>query len=143
VRAVVDTNVIAYLLLGTEGLRDECDRFWREVKEPIAPASWEAELTNVLWMATRKHIVEVPEALHKLELAKGLGIRSVAVSTLWSGALVRANASGVAAYDALFVELAEREALPLATFDAAVMKAFPRIAMRPRRVGVKSAPSRG
>ena len=42
--------------------------------------------------------------------------------------------SGVAAYDTLFVELAEREAIPLATFDEPVIKAFPRLAMRPRRV---------
>jgi predicted nucleic acid-binding protein len=134
VKAVVDTNVIAYFLLGTEGFRDECERFWREVEAPVAPASWEAELTNVLWMATRKHIVDLPEALHRLELAKGLGIRSVAVSSLWGGALARAHASGIAAYDALFVELADREGVPLATFDEPVMRAFPRLAMRPRRM---------
>jgi predicted nucleic acid-binding protein len=134
VKAVVDTNVIAYFLLGTEGFREECARFWGEVEAPVAPASWEAELTNVLWMATRKHIVDLPEALHRLELAKGLGIRSVAVSSLWSGALARAYASGIAAYDALFVELADREAVPLATFDEAVLRAFPRLAVRPRKM---------
>ncbi len=133
-KAVVDTNVIAYFLLGTEGLRDECERFWGEVEAPVAPASWEAELANVLWMATRKHIVDLPEALHRLELAKGLGIRSVAVSSLWSGALARAHAAGIAAYDALFVELADREAVALATFDQPLMRAFPRLAMRPRRM---------
>jgi predicted nucleic acid-binding protein len=126
--------VIAYFLLGTESFRDECAQFWREASDPVAPASWEAELTNVLWMATRKNVVDLPEALHRLELAKGLGIRSVAVSTLWSGALARAHASGIVAYDTLFVELAEREALPLATFDEPVIKAFPRVAMRPRRL---------
>lgn len=133
-KAVVDTNVIAYFLLGTEGFRNECERFWGEVEAPVAPASWEAELANVLWMATRKQVVDLPEALHRLELAKGLGIRSVAVSSLWSGALARAHASGIAVYDALFVELADREAVPLATFDQALMRAFPRLAMRPRRM---------
>jgi predicted nucleic acid-binding protein len=137
VRAVIDTNVIAYFLLGIEGFRDECERFWREVNDPVAPASWQAELTNVLWMATRKRVMDLPEALHRLELARGLGIRSVAVSDLWSGALVRAHQSGIAAYDALFVELADREAVPLATFDEPVMKAFPRLAMRPRRIRIK------
>lgn len=137
-RAVVDTNVIAYFLLGTEGFRDECERFWRTVEAPVAPASWEAELANVLWMATRKGIVDLPEALHRLELAKGLGIQSVTVSSLWGGALARAHTSGVAAYDALFVELADREAIPLATFDEPLMRAFPRLAMRPRRLKAKS-----
>jgi len=140
VRAVVDTNVIAYFLLGTDGFRDECERFWREVEEPSAPASWEAELTNVLWMATRKRVLDLPEALHRLELAKGLGIRSVAVNTLWGGALVRAQGSGLAAYDALFVELADREAVPLATFDEPVIKAFPRVAMHPRRLHQRQSP---
>ena len=138
-RAVVDTNVIAYFLLGTEGFRQECERFWREVDEPAAPASWEAELTNVLWMATRKQIIDLPEALHRLELVKGLGIQSIAVSTLWSGALARAHSSGIAAYDALFVELADREAIPLATFDHAVIAAFPKLAMRPRRLALRSS----
>jgi predicted nucleic acid-binding protein len=34
--------------------------------------------------------------------------------------------------DALFVELARRARLPLATFDRAVLTAFPAIAKRPR-----------
>lgn len=122
------------LLLGTELFREECERFWREVEDPIAPASWEAELANVLWMATRKQVLDLPGALHRLQLAKSLGIRSISISNLWHGALVRAHAFGVAAYDTLFIELAEREAIPLATFDEPVIKAFPRLAMRPRRV---------
>jgi predicted nucleic acid-binding protein len=134
VKAVVDTNVIAYFLLGTEPFREECERFWRDVEDPVAPASWEAELANVLWMATRKQVLNLPEALYRLELAESLGIRSVAISNLWHGALVRAHASGLAAYDALFAELAEREAIPLATFDEAVIKVFPGLAMRPRKV---------
>ena len=131
-RVVVDTNVVAYFLLGTEEFRDECERFWRAARNPIAPASWEAEITNVLCMATRKNVLDLPEALHRLELARALGIHSISVSSLWAGALARAHASGLAAYDTLFVELAEREKVPLATFDAPVIKAFPLIAMHPR-----------
>jgi predicted nucleic acid-binding protein len=44
---------------------------------------------------------------------------------------MRAHQSGVAVYDTLFVELAARERLPLATFDAGLLKAFPNIAARP------------
>lgn len=133
-RVVVDTNVIAYFLLGTDDFRDECERFWRAIKTPLAPASWEAEITNVLWMATRTCLLDLPEALHRLELARRLGIHSVSVSNLWAGALARAHASGIAAYDTLFVELADREAVALATFDGPVIKAFPRIAMRPQSI---------
>jgi predicted nucleic acid-binding protein len=130
----VDTNVVAYFLLGTEPFREECGGFWKEVDDPIAPASWEAELINVLWMATRKGVLDLPEALRRLELARSLGIRSISSSSLWQGALVRAHGSGVAAYDTLFVELAGREGIPLATFDEPLIRAFPRLAMRPRKV---------
>ncbi len=37
----------------------------------------------------------------------------------------------MAVYDTLFVELAVREKLPLATFDRKVLKTFPDIASRP------------
>jgi predicted nucleic acid-binding protein len=50
---------------------------------------------------------------------------------LWQAALVRAHQSKIAVYDTLFVELAIREQLPLATFDAALLKAFPDVAARP------------
>jgi predicted nucleic acid-binding protein len=43
--------------------------------------------------------------------------------------------SGVAVYDTLFVELAEREGVALATFDNKVSKAYPEIAKRPRDLG--------
>lgn len=131
-RVVVDTNVIAYFLLGTEPFRRECVRFWSAVKEPLAPASWEAEITNVLWMAVRMGVINLPDALDKLRLADSLGVNSEPVSNLWEGALARAVSSGLAAYDTVFVELAVREGTRLATFDEKVLKAFPRVAKRPR-----------
>ena len=131
-KTVADTNVIAYFLLDTEPFQEECRAFWRAVAEALAPASWEAELTNVLWMAVRAGVVDLPGAVERLDLAKSLGILSVAVPSLWHGALQRPHTSGIAAYDTLFVELAERETLLLATFDEAVLRAFPEIARRPR-----------
>jgi len=131
-KVVVDTNVVAYLLLETEPVRDECERFWRHVDHALAPASWEAEIANVLWMAIRKKLIDLPDGLRRLDLAASLGIESVPVASLWHGALARAHAAGVAAYDTLFVELAERESVPLATFDGPLTKAFPRVARPPR-----------
>lgn len=130
-KAVVDTNVVAYLLLGTEPYLDEVRTFWGSLVEAQSPALWEAELANVFWMATRHKILTVEEAANRLTLADGLGIHSVPNRMLWQAALVRACQSGVAVYDALFVELAARQRLPLATFDAALLKAFPKIAARP------------
>jgi predicted nucleic acid-binding protein len=130
-RTVVDTNVVAYYLLGTEAFVAEAGRFWRCVREPIAPALWEAELANVVWMAVRAKVLLAAEAPKRLSLAAGLGIESVPSRSLWHGALAKAVSSGVAVYDTLFVELAVRDNVPLATFDARLLTAFPAIAHRP------------
>ena len=129
--SVVDTNVVAYYLLGTERFVDEARAFISDLEEAWAPASWEAELANVLWMAARQDVLSLADAATRLTLADRLGIQSVDNRTLWQGALVRAHRTNVAVYDTLFVELAARERLPLATFDGALLKAFPDIAVRP------------
>ena len=131
-RAVVDTNVLAYFLLGTRPLVDEASRFWHAVNGAIAPAVWEAELANVVWMAIRAEVIPPEEGRKRLSLATKLGIESVPSKTLWHGALERAVHSGVAVYDTLFVELAVRENLPLVTFDAKVLATFQDVAVRPR-----------
>jgi predicted nucleic acid-binding protein len=131
VKVVVDTNVVAYFLLGTEEFVEEARRFWRRVKEPVAPALWEAELANVVWMAVRAKLLAPEEAPRRLTLAAALGIQSVSSKSLWHGALSRAVSSGVAVYDTLFVELASRERLQLATFDDKILKSFPDLARRP------------
>jgi Predicted nucleic acid-binding protein, contains PIN domain len=131
VKAVVDTNVIAYFILGTEPFAKETGEFMTLLDEAWAPAVWEAEFANAVWMATRHKILSLDDAVNRLTLALGLGIRVVPTHTLWQGALVRAHRSKVAVYDTLFVELAVREQLPLATFDAGLLRAFPEIAVRP------------
>ena len=131
-RAVVDTNVLAYFLLGTRPFVDEASRFWRAVDGTVAPAVWEAELANIVWMAIRAEVLPAEEGRKRLSLATKLGIQSIPSKTLWHGALERAVQSGVAVYDTLFVELAIRENLPLVTFDTKVLAAFPEVAVRPR-----------
>jgi predicted nucleic acid-binding protein len=131
-KAVIDTNVVAYLLLGTEAFVDEARACLERVSTPLAPAHWEAELANVVWMAVRAGVVPPLEGPARLGLARRLGIASIATATLCHGALLRSIESGVSAYDTLFVELAARSGCPLLTFDTAVLKAFPGVARRPR-----------
>lgn len=133
-KAVVDTNVIAYLLLGTERFLDEAQSAMTAISLALAPAHWEAELANVLWMAVRTGVLPPEEGAVRFSLARRLGIESVATTTLCQGALLRSVASGVSVYDTLFVELAIRERCPLATFDKAVLNAFPEVAVRPGRL---------
>jgi predicted nucleic acid-binding protein len=130
-KAVVDTNVVAYYLLATEPFIAEVRRFWQQVAKPMAPSLWEAELTHVVWMAVRHKIVSLSDGLNRLEFAARLGIQSVRCGSLWEGALSRACFSGVSAYDTLFVELADRLGVPLATFDQRVLDEFPKLAKRP------------
>ena len=130
-KAVVDTNVVAYLLLGTDRFVEEARGFMAAIDDAWAPALWEAELANALWMAIRHNVLPLDEAAKRLALADRLGIHAVPNRTLWQAALVRANDSNVAVYDTLFVELAARERVPLATFDGTMLKAFPDIAVRP------------
>lgn len=131
-KAVVDTNVVAYFLLGTPKFVTEAREFWNQADELLAPAVWEAEIANVIWMATRAKVVTAQDATAKLALAGRLGILSINNRTLWHGALARSMSSSVAVYDTLFVELAEREGVAMATFDDKVLKAYPEIAKRPR-----------
>jgi len=132
VKAVVDTNVVAYYLLGTEPFVEEVREFWRTVEEVCAPTHWEGELANAVGMAVRTGVLPTEEGHQKLDLAARLGIESVANRSLWQPALTRALTSGTAVYDTLFVELAAQRSLPLATFDRNVLKTFPEIAHRPR-----------
>ena len=129
--AVVDTNVVAYYLLGTEPFLDEVRQFWRTLEEAWAPVHWEAELANAVWMAVRTGVLPADEGHQKLDLAARLGIQSVQNRSLWQPALSRAVESGAAVYDTLFVELAVQRNLPLATFDKNILKKFPEIAKRP------------
>jgi predicted nucleic acid-binding protein len=134
-RAVVDTNVAAYYLLGNEEVEAEVRQFWQRVRDPLAPAIWEAEIANAVWMAIRAGVLSEAAGSTKLRSARRLGIRTVETRALWHGALRRSVRSGVAVYDSLFVELAEREGAPLATFDRRLLQAWPTIARRPGGIG--------
>jgi len=136
-KVIVDTNVVAYYLLATEPFVEEVLAFWHRPLDLAAPTLWEAEVSNVLWMAARTGLIDKPMALRRLGMAARLGIRSVPTRRLWRGALARALNSNVAAYDALFVELAVRERKPLVTFDAKLLAAFPDVAVRPHALSEK------
>jgi predicted nucleic acid-binding protein len=129
--AAVDTNVAAYLLLDTEPYAASCERFFAALRDGIAPSTWEVELGNVLWLAARSGVLPEPEALARLRLSRRLGITSVPPGDLCQGALLRSIQSGIAVYDSLFVEVAIRTGRRLATFDRALLRAFPDIAARP------------
>ena len=123
---VVDTNVVAYLLRH-RGLLRRAKALTR-VDPMRGPLS---ELSTSCGCDPFRDPASAEGPVH-LNLARRLGIESVNTTTLCQGALLRSVSSGVAVYDTLFVELASRTGCPLVTFDKAVIKAFPEIAIRPR-----------
>lgn len=129
--AVVDTNVAAYFLLGTEPYAAPCERFFASLRNGIAPATWEVELANVIWLAVRSGVLKDSDALARFRLARLLGIEPVPPGDLCQGALLRSSQTGVAVYDSLFVELAIRTGRRLATYDRALLRTFPDVAARP------------
>ena len=79
-------------------------------------------------------VLQASDGPVRLGLARRLGIECVATATLCQSALLRSIASGIPPYDTLFIELAARTGCPLVTFDKALLKAFPDIAIRPREL---------
>ena len=60
--AVVDTNVVAYYLLGVPEFVDESRACLARVTTALAPSHWEAELANVVWMAVRGGVLSAQDA---------------------------------------------------------------------------------
>ena len=136
-RFVVDTNVLAYYVLGTEPFNKELDEVFSMPLELIAPDSWRAELLNVLWQSIRLQKISLFCGLELLEEVGRLLSWTVPVGSLWREALVAAEEYDCSTWDALFVALAEREGCSLLTYDQRLLTRFPEIAGRPAQVLAK------
>ncbi|MGN6591620.1 MAG: type II toxin-antitoxin system VapC family toxin [Terriglobales bacterium] len=128
---VLDTNVIAYMALGIAPYREEAWALWGRIGEASAPAHWQAELTQALWVAVRRREFSAESALQRLAWVADLPIKTEPLAGLQAGALRRAMNSAVAVYDTLFVELAAQRGCPLVTYDKQLLRVFPEIACRP------------
>ena len=130
-RFVVDTNILAYYVLGTEPFREEVAELFLEPLELIAPDSWQSEFLNVLWQTIRFQKISLFCGLELLEEVGRLLSWTVPVGSLWREALVAAEEYNCSTYDTLFVALAEREDCDLLTYDQRLLTVFPKIAKRP------------
>jgi predicted nucleic acid-binding protein len=134
VTVVVDTDVIAAALLGEPRRGREAGRLLVSRHELLAPAHWQAELANVVWKATVLGRLPIERVDPVMAAASRLPVVSVAVSTLWRGAVARAIAVGHPVYDTLFVELAEREGTRVVSYDRAFKEKFPGLVVGPAAV---------
>ena len=120
---VVDTNVIAYLLLPgqhTAAARTALtlDPVW------AAPLLWRSELRNVLALYLRKRHLPLAKALEIQDAAESLlAGREYAVDS--RDVLTLAHESGRSAYDCEFVAVAVALGMPLVTSDRQLVASFP------------------
>ncbi len=93
--------------------------------EAIVPAHWSAEVLNGLQTAVRRKRIgpEQPAVLwEKLNLLY-ISAEPPLTSPQAKAVLALSNQYALTAYDAIYLELALRKALPLATLDAALHRA--------------------
>jgi len=91
----------------------------------IVPAIWPLEVVNTLLMAERRQRLSEPASRQFLELLQALPIEVIPESRLRVIGEIQALARTcrLSSYDASYLDLARREAVPLATLDAALIRA--------------------
>ena len=120
---VVDTNVIAYLLLPGEH-SDATRRAFARDPAWTAPVLWRSEFRSVLAGYMRKGELDVADAA-QLEQAAGTILEGAEFHPDGGRVLRLVAASRCSAYDCEFVALGEELGVPLVTTDARVLKDFP------------------
>lgn len=123
---VVDASATIKLFV-LESLSEQAETFFRSIAaQPTShlyvPDLFFSECANILWKYVRR--LGHPPAAARQDLAnlRAMGWRSVSTRDLVADALEIAVAYGVTAYDACYVALAKRLALPLVTADEALVR---------------------
>jgi predicted nucleic acid-binding protein len=126
---VVDTNIIAYLLLPGD---------WTTMAEKAArkdvwcaPLLWRSEFRNVLAFYLRRRAISFEDAARQMEAAEHL-LRGREYAVTSSAVLDCVRRSNRSAYDCEFVTLAEDLGIRLVTTDEPVVKEFPRVTVHLR-----------
>ena len=88
-------------------------------RQAYAPGLWPIEVASAFLAATRRGRLEEsqwPGIRHSLD-ALPIAVAPVASARVWSDVLELAHERGISVYDAMYLELALRMRLPLATLD--------------------------
>lgn len=126
---VVDTNQIAYLLIGGD-LTDAVRRVF--VKDPAwaAPLLWRSEFRSILAQYIRRQELSLSRARRMQQMAEEL--LAGREHLIGSDRILRlVEQSGCSAYDCEFVALAKELHLPLITSDRQILGEFPKVAVSP------------
>ena len=126
---VVDTNVIAYLLI--RGDRSVAmDRLQAHDSEWIAPRLWLDEFLNVLSTYERNGSLRADETIELLEDALAL-MDGSSYEVPPERVLAVARRTGCSGYDSQYVTLAEDLGVKLYTCDGGILKKCPGVAFLP------------
>jgi predicted nucleic acid-binding protein len=120
---VVDTNVLAYLLIPGK-YTEKAENLLAADADWAAPRLWRSELRNVLSTYVRNQLMLLSDAVALYRRAAdiiGAGEYDVEAFDV----LRLSQNSGCSAYDCEFVALAEFLDLKFVTADAKLVKAFP------------------
>ncbi|WP_417913836.1 type II toxin-antitoxin system VapC family toxin [Candidatus Electronema sp. JM] len=96
-----------------------------ETLTAVVPAVWPLEVANVLLVAERKKRLGKADSIRFLELLRELPIEVMQESPqrMTGEIMALAREQQLSSYDASYLDLAMRKGLPLATLDAALIKA--------------------
>ncbi len=124
---VVDTNVVAYLWLPGD-FTTAAERLLADDAEWAVPLLWRSEFRSVLAGAHQRRTLSLPRA-NDIAAAAESRLRGREFSVQTSHVLKLASESGCSTYDCEFVVLAYDLGVRLVTNDAAVLRAFPDVAV--------------
>ena len=126
---VVDTNVIAYLVLPGEFTK-LADRLHRKDPEWIAPKLWLDEFLNILSTYERVGKLEASEAMEVLKNTLEL-MEDASYEVPPERILKTARETGCSAYNSQYILLAQDLGVKLYTCDKQVIRRCPDVAVMP------------
>jgi predicted nucleic acid-binding protein len=108
----------------------EFDLLFERVRDEgaVVPGLWHLEVANVLLQAEKRGRISPGDLAMRLELIAELPIATdtETATRAWREILALARTEGLTTYDAAYLELAMRRALPLQTKDGALIGAAER-----------------
>jgi predicted nucleic acid-binding protein len=133
---VVDASVALAWCFDDEA-STETDRLFERIRDDggMVPGIWHLELSNVLLQAEKRGRISASAVAARLEIIAGWPIATDQETTAraWREILTLARTERLTTYDATYLELALRRALPLLTKDK-------ELAAAARRLGVVVLP---
>ena len=126
---VVDTNQIAYLLIGGD-LTEAVRRVYIQDSAWSAPLLWRSEFRSILAQYIRRDELRLSQASRMQHMAEEL--LAGREHLIESDKILRlVEKSGCSAYDCEFVALAMGLRVPLVTSDKRILREFPEISISP------------